>query len=152
MSASTLITDGFGSFGNIARIVMLGLYPGDAVIPPEPPEALVTGGGGYVGYDHYKRKKSVDEERKKLGIIPKAVKKAIKAVVKENIAYGSGDKAEQELKIELQRRDIAYKQNYAVALEAYRDQMVALEIYRLMKIKQAKDDQDDDDAAIMLLM
>lgn len=31
MSVSALITDGLGSFGNIARVIMLGLHPGDAV-------------------------------------------------------------------------------------------------------------------------
>ena len=118
-------------------------------IPPIVPPS-VTGGGGWPGY--VKRKRTVKEAREELGIVPKEVKKAIKLVVKENLGYGSEDRAKEELKIELQRRDIAYKQNYAVTLEAYRDQMVALEIYRLMKIKQAKDDQDDEDAAIMLLM
>lgn len=110
-----------------------------------------TNSGGYFpGY--VKRKRSVDEDRQELGIIPKEVKKIIKEVVKENLGYDSKARAAEALKIELQRRDIAYKQNYAAALEAYRDHMVSLEIYRLMKIKQDADDQDDEEAAIMLLM
>jgi len=110
------------------------------------------GGGGYVGYDHYsKRKKSVNEERQRLGIIPKEVKKAIKEVVKENLGYGSEERANYELKRELERRDIEYKAQYSQALEQYRDHMIALEIYRLLKIKQAADD-DDEEAAMWLLM
>ncbi len=107
--------------------------------------------GGY-GYGYVKRSKTVQEEREELGIVPKAVKKIIKSVVKENVAKASEARAKEDFRVELQRRDIAYKQQYEQALEAYRDRRVALEIGRLIKIKQAKDDQDDEDAAFMLLM
>jgi len=110
------------------------------------------GGGGYVGYDYYNnRKKSVNEERQRLGIIPKSVKKVIKEVVQESLGYGSEEVANYDLKQELERRNITYKAQYAKALEQYRDHMIALEIYRLLKIKQAADD-DDEEAAMWLLM
>jgi len=114
-------------------------------------DSCTSGGYGY-GYGYVKRSKTVQEEREELGIVPKAVKKIIKSVVKENVAKASEDRAKEDFRVELQRRDIAYKQQYEQALEAYRDRMVALEIGRLIKIKQAKDDQDDEDAAFMLLM
>ena len=136
-------------FSPLSATPLASSFNTEIIIQPVVPQE-VTGGGTWPGY--VKRKRSVKEDREELGIVPKEVKNAIKAVVKDNLGYGSEDRAKEELKIELQRRDIAYKKNYAVALEAYRDQMVALEIYRLMKIKQAADDQDEEEAAIMLLM
>ena len=145
MSASALIADGFGSFGDVGHIVSLGLDIGAAVIV----DSQLS--GGY--YETIPRKRSVKEEREELGIIPKSVKKLIKQVVEESIEENQSEaQAEKLFKAELERREIANKQIYMQALEAERDRMISLEIYRHLRIKKMQDDEDDDNAAIHLLL
>ena len=108
--------------------------------------------GGY-GYGYVGRKNTVQDDRERLGIIPKSVKKIIKAVVKETIEeLESEAEAKDELKTILAKKDLSYKIEYGLALEQYRSKMIELRIGQLIRAKILKEEKEDDDEAIRYLL
>jgi hypothetical protein len=115
--------------------------------------ATVTGGGGYgYGYGYVKRKTTVKEDREKLGIIPKSVKKIIKKVAEENATFEKEEEALAELKTILSSKKIDVKKSYEDELKNQIERSVNLEIYKLLKIQKERNDQDEEEAAFWLLM
>lgn len=151
MSIATLITDGFGSYGAVARIVMLGLEAGTAA-----PAAVQQYSGGYADIGYVPRRRSVQEERERLGIIPKRVKQVIKAVAKATVQQ---EKTEPQANADLQRRleahDIAMQAQYQEAMRRERERLLMRDITRALAIKrrqQEMDDEDEENSVAMLLM
>lgn len=150
MSVATLVTDGFGSFGSVARVVMLGLSAGGSPAP-NPPAAVYS--GGYM--DNVPRRRSVQEDRERLGILPRKVQKVIKAVAVATVKQEKTEKqAVVQLRQALVRQDIDAQAKYFEALQAER-MRVQREIARSIAIKrrqQELDDEDEDMAVQILLM
>jgi len=115
--------------------------------------STVTVGGGYgYGYGYAKRKTTVKEDREKLGIIPKSVKKIIKKVAEENATFKKEKEALVELKTILSSKKIDVKKSYEDELKNQIERSVDLEIYKLLKIQKERDDQDEEESAFWLLM
>lgn len=153
MSVATLVTDGFGAFGSIAKVVMLGLEPGGT--PPIPPAPVETYSGGYADFGYVPRRRSVQEERERLGILPRKVQKVIKAVAVATVKQEKTEKqAVAQLQQALVKQDIDVQAAYLEALHVERVR-IQREIVRSMAIKrrqQELDDEDEDRAVEMLLM
>lgn len=81
-----------------------------------------------------------DDERERLGIIPRRVKSIISRVAKESIETQQSDERSlrRELRAELERAQIAYEAIYADALNQRREQMVRDQIRSLMKMEMLR--------------
>lgn len=126
---------------------------------PTPAPAIPASGGGYFPDVRIRTKKDVQEERERLGItIQKAAKKTIKAVAKQ--AEDDDKSAQQALEMllqELERRNLAYQQQYAIALEQERQRIherarMDLQIQLAMRMRKKQQDDEDEYEAEMLLM
>ena len=152
MSVATLVSDGFGAFGNIARVVMLGLDAGGSVTPPSAQYS-----GGYVhDVEYAPRRRSVQEERERLGIIPKRVKKVIRAVAAATVQQEKTEpQADSELRRRLAQQDIQMQARYMEAMRRERDRLLTRDITRALAIRRRQQEMDDEDEEIsvsMLLM
>ncbi len=126
-------------------------FGSSSVVPPIPPVVVDSSGGYWPGY--VRRKESVREQRERLGIIPKAVRKIIKSVVAESIIENKTEvQAVKLFEQELETRDLAYKAQYAAALESYRNKMIEAEIYKRIRAKKKQDDDEDDEQRLIMLL
>ena len=116
---------------------------------PTPSESYA---GGYFP-EYVKRKRSVREERERLGIIPKTVKKIVKEIVKLEREERIGEEVALEiLKAELERRNIVEQERFRIYLEQQRDLFVSNEIGRFLAIQRKKDEDEENFIVDLLLM
>jgi hypothetical protein len=111
--------------------------------------AQVSGGFPHIGRTQSSKER--EEERERLGIVPKKVERVIAKVAKRQVVdlKRTQEQAEAELKHELARTDTAYKAFYARMLEDQREQLVQQEIAQLMR---KAEEEDDEAVSILLLM
>ncbi len=150
MSIATLITDGFGSFGDIAHIVRHGF---DGNTTPAPAPVAPTYGGYWLGdYGPTRRKKKPEELEE---IVEEAIEQmdaAVKHAPVKSVAYTElgqiarayiGNlKAQQSI----DTTDIQRKIN---AIHAHQTELKA-KIAKAAKKKQ-QDDEDEEDAIFILM-
>lgn len=123
---------------------------GGAVVPP--PAVVVSNSGGY--YEGVPRRRSVREERERLGIIPRQVKKIVKAVARVTVAEDKTDyQAERMLAERLAQRDIEDQARYRLLMQIERDRILArdVDLVLRMRAKRARDEEDDLDAEMLLM-
>ena len=112
--------------------------------------------GGYADIGYVPRRRSVQEERERLGIIPKRVKQVIKAVAKATVQQEKTDpQANADLQRRLEAQDIAMQAQYQDAMRRERERLLMRDITRALAIKrrqQEMDDEDEENSVAMLLM
>lgn len=133
-------------------------YFGDGgSVAPIPP-ASAPPSGGFFEVPHRERPRSVKEERERLGIFPKAAKKTIRAVAKQAEDDDKSDQQALEMLLqELERQNLVYRQQYAIALEQERQRIherarMDLQIQLAMRLRKKQQDDEDEYEAEMLLM
>ena len=96
-----------------------------------------------------KSAKSVQEERERLGILPRAAE-AISDVAQQQAELLRLDELqrEQQLREEMRLRGIQYEARYLALLNAERERLITLEIGRLMRARL----QADQDTLTLLLI
>ena len=109
-------------------------------------DICTTTGGFWIS--DAKRSTTVQEDRKRLGIVVKEVKKVIKKAVKKTIEEKSDEKALQVFEADLKKIDLQVKPNYQDAFLAYRDRMIMIDIAKKL---QQQADQDEEDSIFLLL-
>ena len=114
--------------------------------------AQVGGGGVGYGYGYVKRKKSIKEEREKLGIIPKTVEKIIEKIAEKNDSYALEPVAKVELKANLERKGLQFKSTYEDALIKEIERNININLASYLKKQKDIEDRDDEEAAMWLLM
>ena len=109
-------------------------------------DICTTTGGFWVS--DVKRSTTIQDDRKRLGIVVKEVKKVIKKAIKKTIKESNDEKALQVFEADLKKLDIQIKPNYQDAFLAYRDRMIMSDIARKL---QEQSDQDEEDSIFLLL-
>ena len=96
-----------------------------------------------------KSAKSVQEERERLGILPRAAE-AISDVAQQQAELLRLDELqrEQQLREEMRLRGIQYEARYLAVLNAERERLISREISRLLRLRM----QQQADAALILLI
>ena len=136
MTIATLITDGFGSFGDVARIVTLGLEIGEAVIVAP---VVDTGGGGDDYYYYPKKKKKPVKVAKKI-IDRQRVKVAIKRELDAKPLETKLTREQEAAILEraMQRQQMDYDAAYMALFQSIRAEYVAAEIASLLGQKNTE--------------
>lgn len=127
------------------------LLAGPTISPPVASASTAT--GGY--YEGVPRRRSVREERERLGIIPREVKKVITAVARASVVAQKTDaQAERQLQQRLDQQDIEAKARYVELMRQERDRLLSRDIAIALRIrmKQAADEDDDERASELLLL
>lgn len=127
------------------------LLAGPTISPPVASASTAT--GGY--YEGVPRRRSVREERERLGIIPREVKKVITAVARASVVAQKTDaQAERQLQQRLDQQDIEAKARYVELMRQERDRLLSRDIAIALriKLKQAADEDDDERASELLLL
>jgi hypothetical protein len=121
-------------------------------IPPAP--AAETYSGGFFEVPHVPRRRSVREERERLGIITREVKQIARAVARASVAADKTDyQAEQQLAQRLAQQDIEAKARYVEFMRQERDRILSRDIERALRIRRRQYELDEDEReAEMLLM
>jgi hypothetical protein len=121
--------------------------PGSTVsgIAAGPASAVVTGGGGWVNFPHYKQKtdEEIRQERIKLGIIPPDVAK----VVVDAVSHAVQGRTAPNPEIDLARAEKAARE----AVSALKQQWTN-EYIQLLSIEYARIEQENEDAQIAMLL
>jgi len=154
MSLSTIITEGYGSFGSASFVIMDGYDLGGAA-PPPPPAAVVAperpAGGwpipsGKKPYHRYPRLRTEDEireERERLGILPKAAQVISDVAARQAAAMRYDEQRYfEELNRELELQNIEFEGKYLEALNIQRGKLIDAEIGRLLQEKFAMEDAE----------
>jgi hypothetical protein len=118
-----------------------------------------TGGqssGGFMEVPQVRRRKTVKEDRERLGIIPREVKQVIKAVARATVVAEKTDtQAETILARRLEQQDIEAKAKYAEFMRQERDKLRTQAIARAIQIqrrqKQLADEEDDREVEMLLM-
>ena len=124
-------------------------YVGEACWSWGGADSCHSGGGYTYAHGYVKRKYTVEEDRERLGITKRRVKKIIRKVAKT--AAVNNEPNDLSLKFfiaELERRQIEAQEKYLSEFEEYRDRLIGLEIYKYLKIQEI----EEEEIAIMLLM
>lgn len=110
--------------------------------------------GGYFEVPRVPRRRSVKEERERLGIIPREVKQIMQAVARASVVADKTDaQAEQQLAARLAQQDIEAKARYVEFMQQERDRILTRDIDRALRIRkrQAEIEEDDWDAEMLLM-
>jgi hypothetical protein len=137
------------------QILGSGYFASDDVPSESPPEEVeeVSEGHWYVPSDRPRR--LIREDRERLGIIPKRVKKVIEVVAKATVAQEKTDtQANAVLARKLEQQEIEVQARYTEAMQIERDRILARDITRALAIKRRQKELDDEDEreVQMLLM
>jgi hypothetical protein len=110
--------------------------------------------GGFFEVPHVPRRRSVREERERLGIFPREVKQIALAVARASVvADKTDDQAERQLAARLAQQDIEAKTRYVEFMRQERDRLLSRDIERALRIRQRQYELDEDEReAEMLLM
>lgn len=111
-------------------------------------------GGGFYEVPHIPRHRTVQEERERLGIIPKAVKKVLVQVAQASVSKEATDtQATGLLATALAQRDIQPASQYTQFMQQERDRILSQNIEMALRIRQRQYELDEDEReAEMLLM
>jgi hypothetical protein len=122
--------------------------------PVPPPVVAETYSGGFYEVPHVPRRRSVREERERLGIIPRQVKQIAQAVARASVvADKTDDQAQRQLEQRLAQKAIEAKARYVQFMKQERDRILSRDIERAIRIRQRQYELDEDDReAEMLLM
>lgn len=110
--------------------------------------------GGFFEVPQVRRRRSIKEERERLGIIPRAVKQVLQAVARASVVADKTDaQAEHQLAQRLAQQDIEAKARYVEFMQQERDRILTRDIDRALRIRQRQIELEEDDRdAEMLLM
>lgn len=98
-------------------------------------------GGSFHEVPRVHRKKSVEQEREDLGIIPRRVQKVIAEVAKRSVTMIKTDEqADGLLKNALSELKIPESKQYIAAMQSQRDRILQRDIARAMLIKQRQEE------------
>ena len=125
-----------------------------AVAPPEPPVVVESFGGGFYDVSYVKRRRTVQEERELLGIIPRRVKKIVQAVAKATVKAEKTDgQAERLLAQRLAAQEIESQAKYVRLMQLERDRLLSrdIDISLRIKAKRARDEEDEREAEMLLM-
>jgi hypothetical protein len=110
--------------------------------------------GGFFEVPQVGRRRSVNEERERLGIIPRAVKQIVQAVARASVVADKTDaQAAQQLAARLAQQDIEAKARYTQFMQQERDRILSRDIDRALRIRkrQAEIEEDDREAEMLLM-
>jgi hypothetical protein len=111
--------------------------------------------GGFYEVPQVPRRRSVKEERERLGITTREVKQIIKAVAQSTVAAVQTDvQAKLELERRLAQQDFELKALHAQQLRRERERLLARDLAVALAIrrKQQADDEDEREAEMLLMM
>jgi hypothetical protein len=115
--------------------------------------AQETYSGGFFELPRMKRVRSVEEERERLGIIPKKVKQIIKAVAAASVQeVKTDDQAERQLAQRLAAQDIEAQARFAEFMRAERDRLLSRDIGIALRIKAKQEADDEDEREVEMLL
>ena len=148
MSASTVITGGFGTFGTISLVITDG-YSQAAVIAVAAPQ---PSGGWPIRARRYPSDEERKRQRIELGILPEEIISQVAHRQVEDLHLDEQQRFE-ELTRELQLREIEFDSRYLEALNIQREALIDEEIGRLLKkaAEQKRLDNQNELALIILL-
>ena len=130
---------------------------GSALFGYQYPHAVpveVTSGGYFTEVPRVPRRRSVREERERLGIFTREVKQIVVAVARASVVADKTDfQAQLQLEQRLRQQDIEAKARYVEFMQQERDRILARDIERSLRIRRRQYELDEDDReAEMLLM
>lgn len=123
--------------------------------PPIPPAPVVqSNSGGFYEVPQVKRHRTVQEERKLLGIVPKRVQQVIETLAEASIAAEKSDtQAGWLLQTALAKQDIQAKPQYEALMQQERDRILSRDLQLALALRAKwKADQEDEDRAIEFLL
>jgi len=110
--------------------------------------------GGFYEVPQVPRRRSVREERERLGIITREVKQIVMAVARASVVADKTDyQAAQQLAQRLEQQDIEARARYVEFMQQERDRILSRDIERALRIRRRQYEIDEDEReAEMLLM
>lgn len=131
MSISTVITLGYGSFGNTGYVITLG-YDTSATPPPTPPAAPSTGSGGGGRYYGYYPERA------------REIKTEIRAIVREK------KRIERRFKLAPTNADLARLAELLTELQQRLNALTA-EYEEILNVRQAKQETQEEEDEMFLI-
>ena len=144
MSAATVITGGYGTFGSVSFVITEGFGDyGDSPVVAE------TYSGGFLPHARaYPSKEEIRRQRERLGILPREAEviEAVAARQAEDLQLDEQQRFE-ELTREFTLRGMEFRAQHLELLNQRREMLIEAEIARLMQIRR-----DDDEIMLLLLI
>ena len=149
MSLSTIITEGYGTFGSRSFVIMDGYDLGQApppvaVVVPQPSGGWpIPGKRKKLHLPAYPTAEQLRKQREELGILPKTAA-IIESVAQRQAAAMRYDEQRyfEELNRELELQGIEFEGRYLESLNIQRIKIIDAEIGRLLKIQLDKEDME----------
>lgn len=109
--------------------------------------------GGFFEVPQVPRRRTIKEDRERLGIIPKQVKQIVQAVARASVvAHKTDGEATYQLEQRLAKQDIEAKTRYAEFMKQERDRILSRDIERAMRIKRRQYEIDEDEREVEMLL